>query len=181
MGEHGGVPPADQPRRDLAAPARPDDDGAADPQVTAALARLARTPDDGAARVEALTALAGTRLLVPVVATADEVVVDEAGLAHDKSSDMATVMLTGADGRLALLAFTGLASLERWDASARPVPVAAPLAAQAALQDGAAALLLDLAGPERLVLEADDLLGLARGWRPALVGDDPVWIGSPPE
>ena len=51
------------------------------------------------------------RLLVPVVAVAGEVEVDEQGLAHDKSSDMATVLLTGRDGRTALLAFTGTESL----------------------------------------------------------------------
>ena len=49
--------------------------------------------------------------------------------------------------RLALLAFTGLDAMRSWDPAARPVPVPAPTAALAALQDGAEALLIDVAGP----------------------------------
>ncbi len=66
-----------------------------------------------------------------------EVEVDEHGLAHDKSSDMAAVLLTGRDGRRALLAFTGLEPLARWRPDARPVPVTARDAARAALADDA--------------------------------------------
>ena len=54
-----------------------------------------------------LAVLQRARLLVPVVAVLGEVEHDEQGLAHDKTSDMATVLMTGRDGRSALLAFTG--------------------------------------------------------------------------
>ena len=37
-------------------------------------------------------------------------------------------------------------------------------AAQAALQDQAAALLVDVAGPVLFVVEGDDLISLAAGW-----------------
>ena len=67
--------------------------------------------------------------------------------------------------------FTGTAALAAWDPEARPVPVAAPLAARSALQDGAAALLIDLAGPIRFVVEGDDLQGLGRGLDPGPGGD----------
>ena len=60
------------------------------------LAAYAATPDDPATYAAALTSLAHRRLLVPVVAVLGEVEVDEHGLAHDKSSDMAAVLLTGA-------------------------------------------------------------------------------------
>ena len=50
--------------------------------------------------------------------------VDAAGLAHDKTSDMATVLMRGRDGRTALLAFTSTETLRRWNADARPVPLA---------------------------------------------------------
>jgi hypothetical protein len=102
--------------------------------------------------------------------------VDDRGLAHDKSSDMATVLVTGRDGRNALLAFTGLRELAAWDPAARPVPVPAPRAAQAALQDGAAALVVDLAGPATLVVEGDDLHRAAEGWSLARVGERTAWI-----
>ena len=105
---------------------------------------LAAYAADPAREPEVLAALADARLLVPVVAVLGEVEVEPDGLAHDKSSDMAAVLLRGPDGRLALLAFTGLEPMQRWDPEARPVPVPARTAALAALQDGAEALVVDL-------------------------------------
>ncbi|GCD88886.1 SseB family protein [Nocardioides sp. LS1] len=154
------------------------DTGEAAPDVTAALAAWDADPTTYA---EALAALQRTRLLVPVVAVLGEVEIDEAGLAHDKSSDMAAVLLQGADRRLALLAFTGQESLLAWNPQARPVPVTTQTAAQAALQDGAAALVVDVAGPATFVVEGEDLEGLARGWRLARVGERPAWIRTTPE
>ena len=101
---------------------------------------------------------------------------DEAGLAHDKTSDMATALLTGLDGRQALLAFTSLDTLAAWRPDARPVPVAAALAARSAVQEGAAALVVDVAGPTTYVVEGRLLEGLARGWALALGPDGPVWV-----
>lgn len=135
------------PRRDLLSGAGdPDDRGEPDAELTAALAAYAATPD---ARTEAavLAALGSARVLVPVVAALGEAETGPDGLVRDKSADMAAVLMRGRDGRTALLAFTGLESMRRWDPEARPVPVPAHVAAQAALQDGAAALLLDVAGP----------------------------------
>jgi hypothetical protein len=147
--------------RDLAAPAFPDDDGSAPPAVSAALAAYDAHPATGHAA--ALAALQDSRLLVPVVATLDEVEHDEAGLAHDTSSDMATVLVTGRDGRTALLAFTSTGSLQRWNPDARPVSVPTRQAARAALQDGADGLVVDLAGPVLFAVEGRDLRDLAAG------------------
>ena len=133
-------------QRLLAGAGAPHDTGAADPGLTAALAAYAADP---AREPEVLAALAEARLLVPVVSELGETETGPDGLVHDKSSDMATVLMRGADGRLALLAFTGLETMHRWDPKARPVPVPARTAALAALQDGAEALLIDLAGPVR--------------------------------
>jgi hypothetical protein len=149
------------------------DDGSADARLAGVLADWAA---GGASYADTLAALQGARLLVPVVAVLGEVEYDEAGLAHDKTSDMATVLAQGADGRRALLAFTGTASLAAWNPGGRPVPVHAQVAARAALQDGAAALVVDLAGPTRFVVEGDDLEGLARGWTLARVGSGTAWI-----
>lgn len=162
----------------LAGPGFPGDTGAADPRVAAALASYAVDP---AAYAEVLGALGPARLLVPVVALLGEVHIDDAGLPHDKSSDMATVLLTGADGRQALLAFTSTATLERWNPEARPVPVTSTVAAQSAVQEGAAALLVDVAGPVSVVIQGDDLARLATGWALGRVGDQWAWIGSSEE
>ncbi len=158
--------------RSIPDPGFPDDDGAAQPAVTAALAAY----DAGGSYADALGALLGARLLVPVVAVADEVEVDAAGLAHDKTSDMAAVLLARPDGRRGLLAFTGTGALAAWDAGARPVPVSARTAAQAAVQEQADALVVDVAGPVRFVVEGDDLRGLAAGWRLTRVGERSAWI-----
>lgn len=170
----------EQPR--ILASSFPDDDGAADPAVTAALEVWASDPSR---EPEALAALQASRLLVPVVALLGEVEYDDAGLAHDKSSDMAAVLITGADGRRALLAFTGLTTLQAWNPDARPVPVAAQLAAQSAVQDEAAALVVDIAGPHRFVVQGDDLMGFAAGWKLTRVGERSAWldpsIGRGPE
>jgi hypothetical protein len=151
----------------------PDDTGEPDPALAAALTAYAAGAADHA---DVLAALQQARVLVPVVAVLGEVEHDDAGLAHDKTSDMAAVLLTGADGRLALLAFTGTGSMAAWDPAARPVPVPARLAAQTALQEGAAALVLDVAGPVPLAVETADLRGLAGGWTLARAGDRSVWV-----
>ncbi|MCW2784442.1 MAG: hypothetical protein JWP74_959 [Marmoricola sp.] len=138
-----------------------DDDGQAAPAVAAALA--AYGADRGSSAVATLAALQESRVLVPVMAVLGEVEHDDRGLAHDKTSDMATVLITGADGRTALLAFTSMQTLTTWNPEARPVAVELRKAALSALQDGADAILVDLAGPVLFPIEGDDLQALAQG------------------
>jgi hypothetical protein len=160
---------SEERRRDILSPAYPDDTGAADERLTSVLAAFARRE---ATYTDALAVLAESRLLVPVVAVLGEV--DESGA--DKTADMATVLLTGADGRQALLAFTSLDAMAAWQADARPVAVPAADAAKAALQDHADALLVDVAGPVTFVVEGEDLYGLGAGWTLARVGSGSAWI-----
>lgn len=153
-----------------------DDDGAADPAVTAALAAYDEDPDR--LHRDTLAVLQDARVLVPVVAVPGEVEVDPddpAGLARDKTSDMATVLMRGPGGRTALLAFTSMSSMRAWRADARPVPVAVPDAAEAARHDGADTLLVDVAGPVRFVVQDDDLAALAEGYRLADLGGRLAW------
>ena len=151
--------------RTIPDPGFADDAGAGDPRVARALAdHAAGAVSSGAV----LSLLQDARLLVPVVAVLGEVEVDAQGLTHDKSSDMAAVLEQAADGSKGLLAFTSTETMARWDPQARPVPVTATTAATAAIQDGAEALLVDLAGPVTYVVEGADLERLAAGWR--LVG-----------
>lgn len=164
--------------RSLPDPGFAGDDGAVDALVSAALVGYAESGEPGAAASHhaALAVLQDARVLVPVVAVLGEVEYDEQGLAHDKTSDMAAVLMTGHDGRTALLAFTGSASMTSWNPEARPVPVPLRQAAQAALQDGAAALLVDVAGPVLFVVEGDDLVSLATGLRLIPVQGRWAWV-----
>ena len=163
----------------------PDDTGAADPRAGRRPGGVRRRPGPRARRARGP---AEARLLVPVVAVLGEAEVGPDGLVRDKSSDMGAVLMRGADGRTALLAFTSLDAMHRWDPDARPVPVPAQVAAQAALQDGAAALLIDVAGPVRFVsrsrrrrrwLRCEERQ--RRGWAgppPIELVEMPRWVGS---
>jgi hypothetical protein len=161
-----------QHRRELLDTGFGADDGSVAPEVERALAAYAQ---DRSTHRLALSALQDARLLVPVVAVLGEVEHGEDGLARDKSSDMATVLMTSSTGRTALMAFTGLEPMRRWRPDSRPVPVSVPQAAQAALQDGADALLVDVAGPVMLVVERRDLEALADGFRLVRMGGRLAW------
>lgn len=182
----------------------PDPDlGEVDPDVAAALTSYAADPE---ALPAALAAVAGTRLLLAMVEVpadtfpetghdhgddqADHEQADHeaAGAGHGHghgheaaTTAMAAVSIQRPDGRRGMLAFTGVEPLRRWDPAARPLPVTAREAAQTALGDGADALLVDLAGPVRLVLEGEDLAAVAGGWTLGRVGERSGWIRPTPE
>ena len=170
--------------RTIPDPGFPGDDGRPDPALVTALTAYAAVTDDPAlardAHLATLAVLQDTRVLVPVVAVLGEVEVDDQGLAHDKTSDMAAVLMRGRDGRTALLAFTGAPALTAWNPEARPVPVPLQQAARSAAQDGAAALLVDVAGPVMFVVEEENLRELARGHRLVRLEDGWGWAGTEP-
>jgi len=168
-----------------------EDQGAANPAVAAALAAFAEGRSGERA---VLTALAGSRLLVPVVAvladgaSAAGESVGEAGAAAastaaprpgvlrgEKTSEMAMPEIVGRDGRRAIPAFTCADSLQRWRAGARPVPVPAADVWQAAVQESRA-VVIDIAGPVPLAVEGSRLAALAAGEGvPGLDEDPDVW------
>ena len=148
------------------------DRGAADPEVTAALA--AYQAGQGSEQA-ALGALAAARLLVPVIAVlaggsatpeqrTPEQRTPEQGFKEqgDKDSEMVLPMLLGRDGRPAVLAFTGLEALARWRPDARPMPAEAHRVWRAAVADGYA-VVIDVAGPVPLAVEGARLAALASG------------------
>lgn len=137
------------------------DTGEADPVVLSALAAF-ESGQAGAAVVDGV--LAGSRVLVPVVAVVTESDTGADGLRRDKTADMAMVTVTGRDGRRGLPVFTSVAALQEWNAEARPVPVEVARAARAALDDGADALLVDPSPRPRFVVTGERLALLAAGW-----------------
>ncbi len=124
--------------------------------MAAALAAYAA----GAATEHAvLTAVAASRLLVPVVAVLAEAGAD----GTEKETEMALPTLIGNDGRKAVIAFTGTETVRRWRADARPVPVPAPRLWPAVAAEQADAVVIDVAGPVPLVVEGARLRALASG------------------
>ncbi len=126
-------------------------DGTADAAVRAMLSDPTISPADLARSLRSIP------LLATVVAVLDEA--DEAD--GDKGSHMAVVSMVSGSGQRGLLAFSGMDSLRRWNANARPVPALGRDLARAALDDGADALVIDVLGPCRAVLSAGDLSVLA--------------------
>ncbi|WP_049577246.1 SseB family protein [Streptomyces sp. SBT349] len=152
------------PLTNIPSPAFADDDGAADPALARALADWARDP---AAEPAVLAALTGARLLAPVVAVLGEAETGDDGLRREKSSEMAVLTLALPGGRRALPVFTATGTLARWRPDARPVPVTTRQALAAAVQEGAGALVLDVAGPVTYELSGAGLRTVAGGGSPA--------------
>lgn len=142
------------------------DAGEADPGVMAALDAYAR---GAGSEHDALTAIAGSRLLVPVVA----VLTEETEAGTEKESEMALPTLIGNDGRKAVIAFTGTQALRRWREDARPVPVPTARVCEAALSEAAAAVVIDVAGPVPLAVEGARLRALAANQPPPPPHEDP--------
>ena len=167
-----------------------DDDGSAEPLTAAALSAFGvGTGSEHAV----LTALAQSRLLVPVVATASEDHEEDAGedgatgaearpprgaephdgvLRGEKHSEMSLATLIGRDGRRAVPAFTSLDALTRWRPGARPVPTAAGHVWRAAVADSCA-VVVDIAGPVPLAVDGARLAALASGQPVPLPHQDP--------
>lgn len=156
--------------RDYAASPFPGDDGSTPPEVQAALA--AHRAGEDPHRTALVRALAGSRVLVPIMAVATELGTTAHGLTGDNGADMAMVSIQSPDGAKTLPIFTSAAALTAWRRDARPVPVVTPQAAQAAVQEECTSLLVDPATPAEeggpILLPRSVLWALAQGreWIP---------------
>ena len=149
------------------------DDGTADPAVAAALAALGTGTGSVA---DVVAALAGTRVLVPVLAELEvEDVVVHGGHEHtvDKEASAGIVALRAPDGRTALPVFTSVAAMTAWRADARPVPSDVARAALSAVTEGWAVLVVDPGGPTTVLVPRPAVWALAQQerWRPAVTAD----------
>lgn len=139
------------------------DTGAPDPALATALAGdlTSRT-----GRAALLAALVDARVFATITATATAEHVEQGtGLRAESSAEMAVVLLEAKDGSRALPVFSGLLSLRAWRADARPVVLSGAEACAAALEQGAAAVVLD-PGSRDVALAPDEVRSLARGWVP---------------
>lgn len=164
-----GVPSGDGPRELPPVSAFAGDDGSPDPRLAAVLGEHANGQADVA---DVVAALAGTRVLVPVMAheVPDGQLGD--GPYAEREVETSVVALQAPDGRTALPVFTSVAALSAWRATARPMPAEAPRAAASALAEGWPLLVLDPGGPITVVLPRPAVQALAAGlaWHPAVRG-----------
>lgn len=163
--------------KNIPASAFASDDGAADPALTQALTAWHADPT-AAAEARVLAALAGVRLLVPVVAVLTESETGEDGLRRDKTSEMAVPTLNAPGERRGLPAFTSTEALARWRPDARPVAVTLPQALQALVHEQANALVLDVAGPVPYELSGGALQAAAEGRTDPRPLADPAVAGA---
>jgi SseB protein N-terminal domain len=145
------------------------DDGSADPALAAVLIAYA----SGQVGLHAVQrALVPARVLVPVLA-------EIADAEHaQRATHLSSVTIAGRDGRLAQPMFTSLETMRSWNPLARPFPSSAVDVARGAYAAGAAAVIVDVAGPIDVVLEGPAMLALAecRVWLPA--AEDPEVLAA---
>lgn len=133
------------------------DDGSADPRLAEALG--------SGRRAEVLAALVDARVFAAIRAASTAEHVTERGLRAESSAEMAVLLLGADDGSRALPVFTEATAVRRWRLEARPVRLTGTQACQAALDEGAEALVLDPGGAG-VVLDATEVRALAQGWVP---------------
>lgn len=138
------------------------DDGRPDARLAAALREWSRAATP-AARAEVLAALCGARVFLALAARATGTEVGaRTGLVQERGAEMALLSVVSASGARALPVFADGHLVQRWRAEARPVPLPGRQACATALDDGAAALLLDPSGAA-LVVAREELTALAQG------------------
>ncbi|TCU51156.1 SseB family protein [Curtobacterium sp. PhB146] len=146
-----------------------DDDGLADPALTAAIAGVAA----GASQAAVVHALRTARLLIPLIAEAGDLGETDAGKLVDKTQELSIVTVAGPDGRSVMPAFTSVEAMHVWDADARPVPVESRRVAMAAASEETQLVVLDPKSATEFVLRRPAVWALGQDlpWTPCF--EDP--------
>lgn len=115
------------------------DDGSARPELISAILEFHETGD--ASKV--FSEFSKSRLLIPLLAELGESEVGAHGQTVDKSADLSIVNVETPDGQVGLPVFSSVESMQRWNATARPVPSDAIRVALAAASEGNTRIILD--------------------------------------
>lgn len=145
--------------------------GDADAPARAAMA--AATTREG--YLDAVVALCSSRLLMPVMSPGTS-----APEGSTQVTELGAAVLTNEEGESALLCFTGIDSLQAWDARARPVPGTLDDLAATVEEAGASSLLVDVAGPVPMVIGPELVAQLSRGRRLVRLSDGYGWLEVAP-
>lgn len=142
-----------------------DDDGSADPRLVEAMRRF----HAGELGIPAVVlALHEARVLVPLVTVRGAEGTGAHGQLVDKTQELSVVKVAAADGRPVLPVFSCLDAMRAWDASARPIPMAAARVALAAASESVPLIVLDPGSSTEFAVRRPALESLATGrtWLP---------------
>ena len=115
------------------------DDGSARPELVNAIREFHETGD--ASKV--FSEFSKSRLLIPLLADLGESEEGAHGHTVDKSADLSIVNVETPDGQVGLPVFSSVETMQRWNATARPVPSDAIRVALAAASEGNTRIILD--------------------------------------
>lgn len=143
-----------------------DDDGSAPAALAAAQAAFVA----GTASIaEVLDALRDARLLIPLIAHAGDVGVNDHGLAVDKTQELSIITVAGPDGRNVMPVFSSVTAMQAWNPKARPVPADGVRVALAAAEESTELVVLDATTAQEIVFRRPALWALAQSlpWTPS--------------
>lgn len=147
------------------------DDGSADPALLAALLRF--RAGEGS-QVEVVDAFRTARVLIPLIAEKGEEGVAPSGLAVDKTQELSIVTVAAPDGRRVQPVFSSVEAMQRWDATARPIPVEAARAALAASAEDTDLIVLDPTSDTEFVFRRPAVWAIAQAheWEPSFLSPE---------
>lgn len=142
--------------------------------------------DDGSAPKEFVTAISGfrsgvlgqadvvdalrvSRLLVPLLAQLGASEIGANGLKIDKSAELSIVTVKAPDDQDALVVFSSVAAMQRWNPSARPVPTDAIRVCLAAASQLSTRVVIDPGSETQFVIRRPAIARIAQSldWQPA--------------
>ena len=142
------------------------DDGSAPKEFVTAISGF-RSGDLGQADV--VDALRVSRLLVPLLAQLGESEIGANGLEVDKSAELSIVTVKAPDDQEALVVFSSVAAMQRWNPSARPVPTDAIRVCLAAASQLSTRVVIDPGSETEFVIRRPAIARIAQSldWQPA--------------
>ena len=143
-----------------------DDDGSAPEQFLTAISGF-RAGELGQAAV--VDVLRVSRLLVPLLAQLGESEIGANGLKVDKSAELSIVTVKSPDDQDALVVFTSVAAMQRWNPSSRPVPTDAIRVCLAAASQLSTRVVVDPGSDTEFVIRRPAIARIAQSldWQPA--------------
>ncbi len=147
------------------------DDGSADPALLDALMRF--RSGEGS-QVEVVDAFRGARVLIPLIAEKGEEGVAPSGLAVDKTQELSIVTVAAPDGRKVQPVFSSVTAMQKWDASARPIPVDSVRVALSASAEDTDLIVLDPTSETEFVIRRPAVWAIAQGqrWEPSFLSPE---------